>query len=663
MKILRRLYGHYEAYHEHSGLLLHYMSVLGLLMLPALYSMRFFKESQAYDDFGLRLFAMTLCLSTLLRSRWPRSLKGAFMPYSYFVMTVCLPFFFVFTSLKNGGGTVAVANTFMATFMLLLLADWRNMIVMLLVGSGSATLMYFLTDPAPRLPDDYVGRLPLLMGTIVGASLFKYALEQVTAERVRHAYASLAGSIAHEMRNPPGRIRHNLECMQDALPAPSTTGDPQVIGSDNANALYRLVAESEIAVKRGLQVIAMTLDEVSARPIDRAGFSLISAAEATRKALQEYAFQGDEEAERVELRVTSDFVFRGDETAYVFAIFNLVKSALYYLPAYPDARIAITVGEQRVSVRDTGPGIAPEIQARLFRPFASSGKTGGTGLGLAYCRRVMEAFGGSIRCDSEYGKYTEFILGFPPVPAEEIAARQKADMDSARTVFGGKRLLVVDDDAAQRMITRHKLAPLEVQVDQAGDGQQALEMLSRQSYDLVELALNMPVMDGYAVARALRQGRVPLHRDVAIVAHTSDPAHIAAVKSRSAGMDAFVGKPCTAAHLVQAMREAQHARSTAQAALERRLAGRHILIADDAAHNRKTVAAYLRHVGCVVVQASHGGAVLEQLKQGASWDVVVLVINMPGLDGLQPAAAIRRLSSEVHREPIIAVTAHCDEAT
>ena len=663
MRVLRRLYACYEAYHEHSGLLLHYMSVLGLILFPSLYLVRLVKDSAGYNDVPLRIAAVALCLLSLLRDRWPKQLKPAYLPFTYFVMTACLPAFFVFTSLKNGGGTAAVANTFMATFLLLLLADWRNMIVMLVLGFGGAALAYVATDPAPRMPADYVARLPLLLGTVLGASLFKYALEQVTAERVRHAYASLAGSIAHEMRNPLGRIRHNLECMQDALPAPTTTGDPQLLESDKANALYRLVAESEVAVKRGLQVIAMTLDEVSARPIDRGGFSLISAAEATRKALQEYAFQGDEEVERVDLRITGDFVFRGDETAYVFAVFNLLKNALYYLPAYPDARITITVGDQQVKVHDNGPGIAPDLQARLFQPFASSGKSGGTGLGLAYCRRVMQAFGGTIRCESEHGKSTEFTMAFPTVSAQDIAALQKAEMDAARQLFGGKRLLVVDDDAALRMTTRHKLAPLEAEIDQAADGQRALELLARQHYDMVLLDLNMPVMDGYAVARALRQGQVPLNRDVPIVAHTSDPAHIAAVKSRTAGMDAFVGKPSTQAQIVQAMREAQHARSTAQTALQRRLAGRRILIADDAAHNRKTVSAYLRHVGCVVVQASHGAAVIDILQQGGAWDAVVLDINMPGLDGLQAAAAIRALPGDVHGVPIVAVTAHFDDAT
>jgi CheY-like chemotaxis protein/signal transduction histidine kinase len=660
---LRRLFAHYAAYHQHSGLLLHYMSVLGLFMFPALYLVRFFLATHAYDDLEIRIGIMVLLLGALVRKQWPAKLQRFYLPYTYVVMTLGLPVFFVFTSLKNGGGSSSVANTFMAMILLLLLADWRNMVVMIVTGFVGAALLYVATEAAPRWPADYIGRLPVLIGTVAGGSVFKYALEQATVERVRHAYASLAGSIAHEMRNPLGRIRHNLELMQAALPLPTTTSDPQVIGASRLDDLYRHVAESEVAVKRGLQVIAMTLDEVSAKPMDRTAFSLLSAAETTRKALQEYAFQSDEEAARVDVRVADDFMFRGDETAYIFVIFNLLKNALYYLPAHPHARVTLKIGGQQVKVHDDGPGIPAEVQARLFRPFGTVGKPGGTGLGLAYCRRVMEAFGGTIECESMPQHFTEFTLAFPAVSQEEVQAVQQRALEEAKAAFAGKRVLLVDDDAALRLTTRHKLQPLAVEIDQAPDGQRALEALARQRYDIVLLDLNMPLLDGYAVARSLRQGEVPLNRHVPIVAHTSEPAHIAAVKARSAGMNGFVGKPGTQEQLIQAMLEALGAGMAAQAGIEKRLAGRNVLVADDAAHNRKTVAAYLRHAGANVLEAAHGGAVLDELRANAKWDAVLLDINMPGMDGLEAAAAIRRLSGPVAALPIVALTAYSDDKT
>jgi CheY-like chemotaxis protein/HPt (histidine-containing phosphotransfer) domain-containing protein len=251
-------------------------------------------------------------------------------------------------------------------------------------------------------------------------------------------------------------------------------------------------------------------------------------------------------------------------------------------------------------------------------------------------------------------------MTFPAVTQEEELAVQQRTLEDARAAFAGKRLLLVDDDAALRLTTRHKLQPLGVEIDQAPDGQRALEALARQQYDIVLLDLNMPLLDGYAVARSLRQGDVPLNRSVPIVAHTSEPAHIAAVKARSAGMNGFVGKPSTQEQLMQALLDALGKGLAAQVGIDKKLAGRHILVADDAAHNRKTVSAYLRHAGANVLEAAHGGAVLDELRANPNWDAVLLDINMPGMDGLETAAAIRRLTGPVAALPIVALTAHSD---
>jgi CheY-like chemotaxis protein len=649
------LFAHYEAYHAHSGLLLHYMSVLGLVMYPALYLLRFTRATAGFDDLPLRLGAMALLLGALQRARWPERLRPAYLPYTYVVMTVCLPMFFVFTSLKNGGGAPAVANTFVAVFLLLLLADWRNMVVMLVAGCGGALGLYLLTDPNPRLPADYVGRLPLLIGTVVGASLFKHALEQATIERVRHAYAAIAGSIAHEVRNPLGQIKQNLDRMQQALPAPGAS----LHDARQVDALYQALADSQLAVQRGLQLVSMTLDEVAQKPLDAAGFAYLSAAEASRKAVQEFSYEDETQRRRVSLHVLDDFVFRADETAYLFVLFNLFKNGLYYVAAQPEIRLDVIVGGHRVVVRDNGPGIARELLPQLFQPFRTVGKSGGTGLGLAYCRRVMLAFGGSIRCESVPGQYTEFTLQFPAVGAEETRTHRDAMVAAARTRLAGKRLLLVEDDAAQRLTTGYKLRPLDLVVQEAPDGRRALDLLAREHFDIVLLDLNMPVLDGYMVAQQLRDGQAGRNRDTAIVAYTSEPERLARVKTQRAGMDAFVSKPCDAVHLALALQRAFERR--AALAHGTALAGRRVLLADDSALNRRPVAAYLAAAGVGVLEAEHGGQVLERLAKGRV-DVVLLDLEMPGMDGLQAARAIRASGSAWAGVPLLALTAHADQA-
>jgi len=657
-----RLWDHYRAYFAHSRDIPKYTGMVGAVAFPLFFLLHELRGTHDYDSAWLRGGAAFMCLLLALRDRWPAPLRPYYVGWSYLTYIYCLPFLWVFMSLKNNGGSVAVANTFMAVFFLVLLTDWRNTVVMLVAGIGLAALGYILTTANPTMPVDYIGRLPTLILVVVGGSVFKFSEKQIQAERLDAATA-LAGSIAHEMRNPLGQIKHNLEKIQGSLQPLMTSLEPQRVTAAQADALYRNVADSETAVRRGLQVIAMTLDEVSAKPVDTSAFACLSACETTDKAIQEYAFESEADAAKVHVQVEEDFYFRGDETAYLFVLFNLIKNAVYYLPRYPEARVTITVGQQQVKVRDTGPGIEPEVLAKLFEPFASAGKSGGTGLGLAYCRRVMRGFGGEITCRSTLGRFTEFTLSFPAVGEQEREAHRQDVLQSARAAFAGKRLLVVDDDAAQLTVTQHKLQPLGAKIDLAGGGQQALDALAVQRYDLVLLDLNMPVVNGYAVAERVRRGDVPDNRSVRIVAYTSDPAHLAAPKTRRAGMDGFISKPCAQLPLLQALQQVQE-RPNPRDRADPVLAGRRILLADDSAHSRKAVAAFLKHAGASVTEAAHGGAVLEFLQSGTGrWDAIVMDINMPGMNGLQAAQAIRASRTDWRGIPIVALTAYSDHAS
>jgi signal transduction histidine kinase len=106
-----------------------------------------------------------------------------------------------------------------------------------------------------------------------------------------------------------------------------------------------------------------------------------------------------------------------------YILYNLIGNALYYVKTVPDAEIVILTlaATRQIQVRDTGPGIAPENLSKLFDSFYSSGKEGGTGLGLAYCKRTMQVLDGDICYESKLGEHTAFRLSFP-----ELAVQKRA---------------------------------------------------------------------------------------------------------------------------------------------------------------------------------------------------------------------------------------------
>lgn len=662
MRWARRLFQHYEDYHAYGPSRLKTIGILGAITYCVFYFMRFTRPNASLTaDLAERALAVILFAILGLRDYWPERLKPYYIRVSYFVLLYSLPCFTVLVALQRGGGVANISNAFIILCFLVLLTDWRNTLVMLAVGTGAAAAFYWATTPNPRVPMDLVAQLPAFALIVIGGNLFKSNTDKIDAERKLRATQALAGSIAHEMRHPLAQLKHSLEGMQEVLPAPGAARQAARLDPQQVQSLYRHLARGEQAVQRGLQVISMTLDEVSARPIDASAFRYLSAAEVVQQAVEEYSYDSDTARDKVTVSVTDDFTFKGDETAYLFVLFNLIKNALYYLAPYPQTRVTITVGAQQVRVRDNGPGMSADVLHGLFEPFRSVGKSGGTGLGLAYCQRVMRAFGGEIDCASTPGEFTEFTMRFPAISEEEREAHWRGAVAQARTVLAGKRVLIVEDDAVQRMATRHKLGPLAVtaELDEAADGQVALDMLSRRAYDIVLLDLHMPGLDGYAVAEKIR-GEPGINQDVRIVAYTSEPAHLARAKALKGGMDGFISKPCAQLPLLAALQQSLHLPRLGRHA-PGRLAGRRILLADDSSFSRKAVAAYLRNAAATVIEAEHGQAVLDQLNAHEGFDAVILDLHMPGMDGLETARAIRDSREPWAVLPIVALTAHSDE--
>ncbi|MCG8343991.1 MAG: response regulator, partial [Chlorobiales bacterium] len=547
--------------------------------------------------------------------------------------------------------------------------NWLTFLFDLLVGVFAAILFFVVTSPGVQLNPDF--NIPLysivIFFTVVAGYVFSYSNKRGQIALGKNtAMQALAGSIAHEMRNPLGQVRYNLEAIEQNLPGYRPGRPSAPINDYTLDSLYAHVAQSKVAVKRGSQVITMILDEVREKPIDKSSFIYSSAAVMTQKAIDEYGFDSREEREKIVFDRKEGFTFRIDETMYVFVLFNLIMNALYFLKSYPESNIYITLekGEQfnRVKVKDTGPGIPSENLDKLFDAYFTSGKKGGTGLGLAYCKRIMQAFGGDITCNSVVGEFTEFVLTFPVISSEELLKSRDELITENKPLFKNKRILVVDDEQADRASVRETLTALDAEVEEAGDGMEALQKLSETRCDLVIMNLKMPRMNGYEAVEKIRKGEAGSEENavIPIVAYTAGPYYIARGKTKKAGMQGLITKPCLESELVRQL--AAIFRDFQRHSLQD-LKGKSLLIADDSSFNRVALKTVLEKQGIVTDEAVDGIDVLKKLENG-SFDLVLMDIKMPLEDGIQATNRIRRSNDPgLSSTPVIGISGDSDEGS
>jgi len=328
----------------------------------------------------------------------------------------------------------------------------------------------------------------------------------------------------------------------------------------------------------------------------------------------------------------------------------------------------------RFSVSDTGIGIPADKLQSIFASFtqADSSTTrryGGSGLGLAITQGLVALMGGRIGVESEVGKGSRFFFTahFGLQTAAPSLTRRSASVD-LRDV----PVLVVDDNATNRLILRELLSRAGATVSEAADGEQALAEFRQareaaRPYQLLLLDCMMPGMDGYEVAQRVRTEAGG--SNLIILMLTSDNLTPKLARLRELGLDAYLVKPIRRAELFSAIasaigKTAAHELQTRQAARQpaqlegQALPWMRILLADDSLDNRFLIEAYLAKTACELDMAENGEIALNKL-MSRRYDLVLMDIQMPVMDGYTAVQAYRRWEREHQIRPIriIALTA------
>jgi CheY-like chemotaxis protein/anti-sigma regulatory factor (Ser/Thr protein kinase) len=206
-------------------------------------------------------------------------------------------------------------------------------------------------------------------------------------------------------------------------------------------------------------------------------------------------------------------------------------------------------GCYEIRIKDTGIGMSPEFVERLFIPFerertSTVSKTQGTGLGLAITKRIVDMMDGNITVQTEKGKGTEFIItvDFPLVEPEDESCLSKGDDIS----FEGKRALLVEDNMINMEIAQLLLEQSGFLIETAENGKIALEMTAASEpgyYDVILMDIQMPVMDGYTAAQAIRDLPDPGHAGIPIIAMTANAFQEDIRKAEAVGMNGHIAKP------------------------------------------------------------------------------------------------------------------------